>query len=302
MPLVPALPPHTVPVISGFDYVAVDARRRRVYAAHTGSGALTVIDADSGAVRGQVETGGPVHGVAVDPATGTVYTGDGLARTVSKVDPNALKVLASADVAGSVDAIAFDPQLHRVYADEDDGTRLFAIDTNTMKTVGTVALPGHKPEYLDVDPATHAVYQNIADRSEIAVIDPKTLRVTKTISTPGVVSNHPLQYDPQFGQIVVAGKNGAMAVYSPAGRRIASLAVEPGIDQCNLDRSTHLLACAGDDGIAVLRLRAGAAPVPLGSVKTDPDAHTLAVDGRTRRVWTVWSTPKGDFTQAFAVR
>jgi DNA-binding beta-propeller fold protein YncE len=302
MPVVPALPPHTVPIVSGFDYVAVDERRRRVYAAHTGSDALTVIDADTGAVRGQVDVGGPLHGVAVDPKTGIVYTGDGLARTVSQIDPKALKVLATVDVAGSVDAIAYDPDLHRVYADEDDGTRMFVIDTTTMRSAGTVALPGHKPEFLDIDPVTHAVYQNIANLAEIAVIDPKTLRVTKTIATAGLVGNHPLQYDPQFGQIVVAGKNGAMAVYSPQGARIAALPIEPGIDQCNLDRKSHMLACAGDGGVTVLRLRNGAAPVVLGKAKVDSDVHTLAIDGRLGRIWIVWSSATGDFTQPLHFR
>jgi len=37
MPFVPVIPPQPVPVYSGFDYVTVDAQRRRVYAAHTGS-------------------------------------------------------------------------------------------------------------------------------------------------------------------------------------------------------------------------------------------------------------------------
>lgn len=302
MPVMPALPPHTVPVVSGFDYVAVDAKRRRVFAAHTGSDALTVVDADTGAVRGQIDVGGPLHGVAIDPKTGTVYTGDGLGRTISKIDPASMKVVATVDVAGSVDAIAYDPALHRVYADEDDGTRMFVIDTTSMKRAGTVPLPGHKPEYLAVDPATHAVYQNIANLGEIAVIDPKTLRVTTTIPTRGVTGNHPLQFDPRFGQIVVAGKNGALAVYSPNGARIASLRVEPGIDQCDLDRASHVMACAGDEGVIVMRLRAGAAPVVIGHAKVDPDVHTLAIDAATGHIWIVWSTPKGDFAQPLAVR
>src|SRR6202020_1506396 len=67
--LIPALPPQAVPVYSGFDYVTVDPQRRRVYAAHTGSRALLIVDADSGKVLGQVRVG-PLHGVAVDPADG----------------------------------------------------------------------------------------------------------------------------------------------------------------------------------------------------------------------------------------
>ena len=99
MPLIPALPPQPVPILSGFDYVTVDAQRRRVYAAHTGSKALLIVDADSGKVLGQAEVG-PLHGVAVDPATGHVFTGDGESRTVSEIDPVAKTVVRSVDVGG----------------------------------------------------------------------------------------------------------------------------------------------------------------------------------------------------------
>ena len=63
-------PPQPVPIYSGFDYLTVDAQRRRVYAAHTESNALLIVDADSGNVLGQVKVGN-LHGVAVDPASAT---------------------------------------------------------------------------------------------------------------------------------------------------------------------------------------------------------------------------------------
>jgi len=296
--VIPALPLHAVPIISGFDYVAVDVKRRRVYAAHSASSALTVVDADTGDVLGQIDVGGQMSGVAVDPATGMVYTGDGPGRTVSKVDPKSLRVIANVAVDGPVDATAYDPKLGRIYADEDNGTRIFVIDARTMRHVSDVALPGHKPEYLAIDPATHAVYQNIADRNEIAVIDATTLRVTRTIATPGVVNNHPLQFDAEFGQIVVAGKNGVMAAYAPDGTLVGRVKVQPGIDQCSLEPTTHTLACAGDHGIEVLRLRKGAAPQVIGRAKADPDVHTVGIDSKTMRLWIVWAGKKGDFVQA----
>jgi DNA-binding beta-propeller fold protein YncE len=148
------LPPQPVPIYSGFGYVTVDAKRRLAYAAHTGSQTLLIVDADSGRVLGQVKVG-PMHGVAVDPQTGHVFTGDGESKTVSEIDPVGKAVLRSADVDGNVDAIAYDPGNGHIYAGEDDGTGMFVLDAKTMKSIGTVNLPGHKPEYLAVDPQTH---------------------------------------------------------------------------------------------------------------------------------------------------
>lgn len=85
MPIVPAMPPHQVQIISHFDYVAVDSQRRRIYAAHTGSRTLAIVNADSGVVIGQVETGF-VHGLAVNGENGHVYTGDAVSGTVSSPD------------------------------------------------------------------------------------------------------------------------------------------------------------------------------------------------------------------------
>jgi DNA-binding beta-propeller fold protein YncE len=211
--LTPAAPPQAVPVYSGFDYVTVDAQRRRVYAAHSGSRALLIVDADTGGVVGQVRVGA-THGVAVDPASGHVYVGDD--EEVSEIDPVAMKVLNRVDVGGAVDAIAYDPGNGRIYADEDDGTKVWVVDAKTFKLVKTIAIPGHKPEYLALNPKTHEIYQNIDSDSEIAVIDPVSMTVSRTIPTPEIKHNHPLQYDPGYDQIVVAG-GGVMSAYSPKG-------------------------------------------------------------------------------------
>ena len=303
--LTAALPPQPVPVFSGFDYVTVDAQHRRVYAAHGGSKALLVVDADSGKVIGQVRVG-PMAGSAVDPVTGHVFTGNGDGDSLSEVDPVALKVLRSVDVSGPVDAIAYDPANGHIYADEDDGTHLFVIDAKTFKLIKSIVLPGHKPEFLTIDPETHEVYQNIDDLSEVAVIDPAALTVKRTILTPEIKANHPLQYDPDFHQLVVGGTNatnpaaGIMSAYTLDGHKIGSIATAR-FDQCNLDRSQHVLACAGGGGITRIQLKAGAVPEIIDTTPVNAGVHTTAIDPTTHAVFTVWSNRdgSGDFVQKF---
>jgi len=299
MPLLPVMPPQSVPIFSGFDYVTVDSARRRVYAAHTGSQALLIVDADTGHVVGQVRVG-PLHGVAVDPATGHVYTGDGEAHTVSEVDPETKTVVRTAAVDGDVDAIAYDPANGHIYADEDDGTRIFVVDAKTMKSIGTVAVPGHKPEYLAVDPTTHAVYQNIADSSEFVVVDPTALRVIKTVATPEIKGNHPLQYDPAYGHVLVGGQNGILAAYGTNGKLVGSAQIQPRVDQCSLDPSSHLIACAGSSLLTVLRDEPSG-PKIVAQTAIPREAHTTAIDAKTGHVWIVWSQEDGDFAQSFSV-
>lgn len=298
MLLLPVAPPVAVPGLPGFDYVTVDAARRRVYAAHTGNHALLIVDADSGAVKGQV-TVGPMHGVAVDPVSGIVFTGNGTDNSVSEVDPQTQEVVATTGVPGPVDAIAYDTRFKRIYADEADGTRIFVIDAVTMRHVATVSLPGHKPEYLAIDPQTHYVYQNIDDLGEIAVIDPQSLTVRSVIKTPGIVHNHPLQYDAAYHQII-AGGGGMIAAYERDGKEL-DLAAIPQVDQCDLDQQTHVVACAGGGYITVLQTRPTQGPAVLTQTDVPGGIHTLAIDSKTGDVWTVWGSPQGDFVQQFAL-
>jgi hypothetical protein len=296
MPIVPVAPPAAVHTYGGFDYVAIDARRHRVYAAHTASHRLLIVDSTTGKELGQVEVG-PIHGVAVDPASGDVFTGDGTDDNVMRVDPVAQKVVGEADVDGPVDAIAYDPSTQRVYADEDSGTVVYVIDAKAMKPIGSVPLPGHDEEFLAVDPETHVVYQNVPDLAEFVEIDPQTLRVSKVVKTPMLVKNHPLQYDAALHEVVVGGKNGVMAVYSPAGKLLGQVAFPSGVDQCSLDEKTHVVACAGKGIVSALQLHASAAPTLLATTNVGGDAHTIGMDDETGTAWIVLTEQDRDSVQ-----
>lgn len=300
MPLVPIAPPQPVPIYSFFDYVTVDAERRRLYAAHYGSETLVVANADTGRVLGQVHVG-PMDGLAVDPKTGHVFTADGTWRTVSEVDPQSMKELRTVDLPGDLDALAYDAALHRIYVDEELGTKIFVVEAKTLKLVATIHLPGHWPEYLAVDPQTHDVYQNILDKNAYAVVDTTAMRVRTVISTaPEIRRNHPLQYDVAYKEILTAG-SGKLGAYDRSGHILGRVSIQH-VDQCDLDQASHLLACAGGGKIAVFRTQPGQAPAKLGELAVPADVHSVAIDSKTKYIWTVWTTPQGDFIQRFSLR
>jgi DNA-binding beta-propeller fold protein YncE len=290
MPIVPVTQAQPVTPGGGFDYVTVDAKRRRVYAAHGGGGGLLIADADSGKVLGIVKVG-PMAGVAVDSSTGNVFTGNGDARSVSEVDPQSQRILRTVTVDGPVDAIAYDPVLARIYADEDDGTRIFVIDARTFKQIATVKLPGHKPEYIQVDPQTHDVFQNISDAnaavSQIAIVDPKSLTVAQSIPTPFLTSNHPLQFDARDRALLVVGENGTLAVFEPSGKLLHRVSYPGRVDQCDWDVSRGWLACAGG-GITLYSYDGTSAPKLLATRSIAAGVHTTAIDPKTGTIWAVW--------------
>jgi len=295
MPIVAAAPPVAVMPPGGFDYVTIDAVHRRVYAAHGAT--LVIVDADKGLVVGSVQLGGSA-GSAPNPTTGHVYVGDGDAKGLSEVDPVAQKEVQRVAVDGAVDAIAYDPKLGRIYGDEDNGTRIFVIDSKTFKQIGTIALPGHKPEYLAINPKTHTVYQNIATDSEIAVIDARTMKVARTISTPEIKNNHPLQYDAPFDLLVVAGMN-KMSGYTSGGKHLWTIDYPSRVDQCDLDVSRQLMACAGS-GITLLKINANGPAQIVGTLDVSPGLHTVAIDPKTGDIWAVWGVRAPGTTTATA--
>lgn len=286
MPIVAVTQPVPVSPGGGFDYMTVDSARGKVYAAHGGGGGLLIADADTGNVIGIVPVG-PMHGVAVDPATGHVFTGNGDARSVSEVDPETQQILRTAIVDGPVDAIAYDPELGRIYADEDDGNRIFVIDTKTFKQIATVALPGHKPEYIQIDPETHDVYQNISTNDEIAVIDPKTLKVKRIIPTPQLVDNHPLQYDAVHHVLFAVGENNVLGVYDRSGKLLHQVKYPEHVDQCSWEPTHQWLACAGG-GIVLFSYDGSSDPKLLDDQKIAPGVHNTTIDPRTGTIWVAW--------------
>ncbi|HTX56163.1 MAG TPA: YncE family protein [Candidatus Acidoferrales bacterium] len=301
MPIVAVTQPIPVSPGGGFDYVAIDSARDRVYAADPGGDGLLIADGDTGNVIGIVPVG-PMHGLAIDPATGHVFTGNGTSRSVSEIDPDTQQILRTAIVDGPVDAIAYDAELGRIYADEDDGTRLFVIDTKTFEQIASVTLPGHKPEYLQVDPQTHDVYQNIATNDEIAVIDPKTFKVTRIIATPQLENNHPLQYDADHRVLIAAGENNVLAVYDRSGKLLHQVNLPEHVDQCDWEPTHQWLACAGG-GIALYSFDGRSDPKLLDNERIASGIHTTAIDPRTGTIWVVWSDDGGGgYIQGFTYR
>jgi outer membrane protein assembly factor BamB len=302
MPLIAAAPPQHVPIIGGFDYVTVDAVRRRVYAAHAGNQSLMIVDADTGKVVGQVRVG-PMAGVAFNPDNGHVFTGNGDGRSVSEVDPVTLKELQSVDLPGSIDAIAYDAASGNIYADEDNGTHIYIVDSKTFKQTGSIDLPGHKPEYLAIDSAKRELYQNIATSSEVVVIDLNTNTIVRTIATPIVTNNHPLQYDSAFDHILVGGANGILGVYDSSGKLLSQLSmIQPRVDQCTLDQDRHMLACAGSSKITLIKDNQNGPPQIVGQIDVARGMHTVAIDPKTGDIWGVWGDEKGDWVQRFTFK
>src|SRR5438105_12692854 len=123
-----------------WDYLYVDGQSRRLYMSRATH--FSVIDADSGAVVGDIPDTPGAHGVALAPDFGVGFTSNGGENKVSVFDLKTLKVLTKIDTGGNPDSIVYHPATHNVFVQNGKGNSWSVIDAETRHVVATIHLGG----------------------------------------------------------------------------------------------------------------------------------------------------------------
>lgn len=295
-----AQPPVAVPRAPGFfDYMNVDAKYRRLLAAHSGNNSLAIVDMDAGTILQQVDLGDGAGGAgeAVDERDGKYFVG---AANNHVVDINRKNMVLQAYITmpGPVDAVTFDPKNDTLYADEDNGTHVWAINGKTDKIVATIPVPG-KPEYIQYDPVSDRVYQNIdLSPSSILVIDPATNTVTATWPVAPADKVHGLAVDGASGRVFSVGRNGKLAVLDvKTGAIVTMVDVAPRVDQIAFDAGNRRVYCPSGTGVMSVVQETDAGATVLGSIAIPRQTHTVAVDPQTHDVWISYGATDSDYVE-----
>src|SRR5947208_10081012 len=159
----------------GWDYLTVDSKARRVYISRGTH--VMVVDADTGAVVGDIPNTNGVHGIAVASEFDKGFISDGRDGTITVFDLKSLKVLGTAAAGKNPDAIIYDPVSKRIFSFNGTSKDATAVDAKTNSVAGTIALGG-KPEAAVADGKGH-IFVNIEDTSEIAEFDANRLTIDK---------------------------------------------------------------------------------------------------------------------------
>src|SRR4029077_17933149 len=114
-----------------------------------------------------------------------------------------------------------------------------------------------------------------------------------------LTDDHPLQYDQTYHYVIVGGVNGVGSVYDVDGKKVGQSSTPPHADQCTLDQTTHVLACAGRGKLWTVQIAQDGTPRLGDVIDTGHSIHTVVVDPKTHWMWTAWSGPAGDFIQAY---
>jgi DNA-binding beta-propeller fold protein YncE len=147
-----------------WDYCVVDAAARRVYVSHGTH--FVVLDADSGAVVGDIPDTLGVHGIALTPELGRGFISARKANTVVVFDLKTLQPVATVKSGGmNPDAVYYDARTKRVFAFNGRSANAVAINATDSKALGMIPV-GAKPELVAGDDNGH-VFVNIEDKSQL---------------------------------------------------------------------------------------------------------------------------------------
>lgn len=285
-PLV-AQTPIVVPGGMGrFDFIEVDELNNRLLLTHSSKKLLAVCDATSGALLGEIPTGG-ANGVTIDSKDGKYFVGASDANAVVVIDSKTLTKIGSIATSGPVDGMAFDSQRGVVYADHDDGTDVWVIDAKTEKIIDTITIP-EAPEYVEYDPVTDRVYQNIKSNTSVQVINPATHAIEAHWDTTPATQPHGLAIDFKSNRLFIAGSGKLAALDLTTGKVIAEAVIAARVDQIAFDAGTKRIYCASGSGVLSVVQETAAGLETLGEVKTAAGCHSVTVDPKTHAVWVAY--------------
>jgi len=267
-----------------FDYITVDGAARRVYLSHGTE--IKVINADTGALIGNITGLKQDHGVAIASEFGRGFISDGAQGKVIVFDLKTLKVLGEAKADDDADCVVYDPASKRVFVMDGDPANTTVIDAKTGGVVQTVALGG-KPEFAVADGAG-TIFINLESKNQIVALDSRSLTIKSRWPVAPAGEPTALAIDVKHRRLFSAGREPQMLVVMDAdsGKVIQSFSISGGVDAAAFDPETGMVFASTRDGmIHVFHEDSPEKFSEVETVKTEYGAKTLGLDLKTHHVF-----------------
>ena len=267
-----------------FDYITVDSAARRVYVSHGTE--IKVLDADSGAVVGNITGLKQDHGVAVAKEFGRGFITDGGQEKVIIFDLASFKVIGEAKADKDADSIVYDPASKRVFAMNGDPHSSTVVDAKTGSVVGTIELGG-QPEFAAADGAG-TVYVNIENTNELVGIDSQTLKIKSRWPVAPAGTPTALAMDIKHKRLFSTGRGPQMLVVMDAdsGKVIQSFPISSGADAAVFEPETGLVFVSTREGMVhIFHEDSPDKFSEVETVKTEFGAKTMGLDTKTHNIF-----------------
>lgn len=273
----------------GFDYVAADAKNRRLYIARSGdTPRITVFNLDTLASVGEI-AGFSAHGAAVDAQSNHAFA---TSQPVLMYDPKTLKVLKTIPVGGNPDGIMADGFNHRIYILSHSAPNMTAINGKDGSIAGTIDLDA-APEQTVTDGKGH-LYVDLEDKDQVGVVDAKTMAVTARYALDGKGGTPAgLAFDAKNRILFAACRNPANMVMLNAdtGAILGAIPIGAAVDGAVFNPKTMEAFSSQSDGTLSIIKEAGPTSFVLEqTLQTQPSAKTLTLDSKTGHIFLIAAT------------
>jgi DNA-binding beta-propeller fold protein YncE len=290
-PSSPNLPLQTladVPLTGGtgrLDYESLDDRANRLYIAHLGANAVIAFDTLRNRVVATISGTPSVRGVLVVPGLQRVYAAAQGTQEVVVIDERTNGIIARVKT-GDVDGLAYDPRTRLLFVSDEGGERDAVIDTRTNRLAGAVALGGQAGN-TQYDDATHHILVAVQTRDDIAEIEPRTRTIVRRYPLPGCLHPHGLAIDSAYRYAYVACQYNSMVVRLNLATGVvdAHATIGVGADVLAIDFGLDRLYIASESGIVTVFALTNRSFNKLAQAFYAPNAHVVAVQARSHRVY-----------------
>jgi DNA-binding beta-propeller fold protein YncE len=288
------------------DYESIDPETRRLYIAKMGGGQLLVFDLAANKLVAQLDGFPKITGVLAVPELHKVYAsvpgggvlsslsvGLGMAKLskgrgeVAIRDTRTLKEIARVPGGVFPDGIAYGARDHRIFVSDELGSAVTVIDAATDQFVARIDTGGETGN-VRVDGASGDVFVPVQSHNELIRIKPAKASVAARYGLAGCEHPHGFIVAPKGGVGYVAcdGNDQLLTVDLVAGRVTNRQPVAHDPDVLAVDAGLNRLYVATESGkLSTYDIANPEKPVSLGDVFVAPDAHTLAADPVTHRLY-----------------
>lgn len=302
----PAAPPRTAPPTapslplsfvadlplpgnpSRFDYQWVDAAHRRLFIAHLGDSSLLVFDLDGQRVIGEVPHLPSIHGVVAAPTQHLVLATATAEKTLALIDDTTLQVKSRVSAGEYPNGLAFDPASEKVFVSNNQGRGVAVVDVKTARALPGIDIGGGAGN-TQWDAESGHILAAVHGLSSLVDIDPAKSQVAGRIALHDVTTCHGLLVASPLRLAFAACRGVAplLAVVDLRARRqTMTLPLPGGIDVLAFDPGLQRLYAASETGmVAVFAVAADRSVTEMGRGFLGPNAHSVAVDPASHRVY-----------------
>ena len=278
-----------VPLTGGttrFDYQSFDSSSGRLYIAHLGSDLITVFDVNKQTIVGDVKDLKRVHGVLAVPALHRIYASATGTNELAVIDDQSLSVVARVPAGDYPDGIAYASKANKIYVSDLHGKTDTVIDAKTNQRVTTIPLGGGAGN-SQYDSGADRIFVTVDGREELAEIDPNTDQVVGRYPLTGCKGSHGLLIDSERRLAFAACEDNSKLVvfYMDIKKATATLSVGADPDVLAFDPGLHRLYVSAEIGVVSIFDERDRGLQKLGEGQFAPNAHTVAVDPSTHRVY-----------------